>query len=127
MRGQVSTSQLRLKRPERRRLLLSAAVTSACLAMTARGQYVPINGGPTYDSAAGQVYYFSNSSYIPHFIINDSGTAVEAAIYGEPPAYDNGTRAVRWDASGAVLELGNLGTGTFGITDTTPRAENNAG
>jgi hypothetical protein len=58
------------------------------------------------------------------------------AIVGSSEKYFNlngvasvplGSRAVRWDANGAVTELGSLGTDSSGITDGTALAINSAG
>jgi hypothetical protein len=58
--------------------------------------------------------------------VNDFGTAV-----GQIDKYlagrNVGTRAVRWDAMGAVTELGNLGIGASGFPYANVQAMNNAG
>jgi hypothetical protein len=58
------------------------------------------------------------------YAANDAGTAVG---FARKPGPDLGYRAVRWDASGAVTELGNLGTASDGNTDSSAFAINAAG
>jgi hypothetical protein len=63
---------------------------------------------------------------VPH-AINDAGTIVgDAAKFGDSDE-PLGERAVRWDASGAATELGNLGTDADGYTYAVAYAINDAG
>src|SRR5436190_1669497 len=104
--------------------LLCAAAAPCGVAMTATGvsaQYVPVYGGPTYDQTTQTGYSGAGAVYV------GNGVAV-----GSAQKYSGGTnlgeRAVRWDASGsAVTELGNLGTGSTGYTESGANAVNTAG
>src|SRR5439155_5316807 len=58
--------------------------------------------------------------------INDAGTAVGRALWFDASGLSRGNRAVRWDASGAVTELGNLGRDHDGFTENAARAINGA-
>lgn len=61
------------------------------------------------------------------YAINDSGVAVGVAKKYSS-GVNNGDRAVRWDGIGTgVIELGNLGIGNGGITNTYAYAINNSG
>jgi hypothetical protein len=61
--------------------------------------------------------YFSSDVYA----LNDAGVAIGRAYNG----FD--ARAVRWDAAGAITELGHLGLDSDGITFALPRTLNSAG
>lgn len=89
------------------------------------GAAVIIFGGPAYNSIT-QTGYQDPGLPIP------GGTAGNAAAVGYAEKFDagsaKGTRAVRWDASGAAAtELGNLGTNNSGITTSLAFAINTAG
>jgi hypothetical protein len=61
--------------------------------------------------------------------INDAGTVVGTALKfdNNSPVFRKGSRAVRWDASGNAVELGTLGTGVSGVTESSALAINGAG
>jgi fibronectin-binding autotransporter adhesin len=68
----------------------------------------------------------SSSSKAYAFAINDANTAVGFS-YKPGGLSHSGTRAVRWDALGAVTELGNLGLRIDGVTDARAVAVNSLG
>jgi hypothetical protein len=68
----------------------------------------------------------SGSTYTHAYAVNDAGTAVGVA-YRYVSGTNKGYRAVRWDASGTAIELGNLGTDNSGSTGADAYAVNNAG
>jgi hypothetical protein len=59
--------------------------------------------------------------------INDAGVSVGYARKYAASGVDKGYRAVRWEASGVAVELGNLGTDSAGYTNTSAGAINSAG
>jgi hypothetical protein len=61
------------------------------------------------------------------YAINDAGTAVGYSYKSDSDWNLYGERAMRWDASGAATELGNLGADTWGYTDAEARAINASG
>ena len=75
------------------------------LASVAQGViYLPVYGGPTYDPATSTGFQGNWAEEV-----NSSGLAVGNAEKFASGA-DLGNRAVRWDALGPAVELGNLGT-----------------
>ena len=86
---------------------------------------IPIFGGPTYDSTATMGYL---NPVLPR---SPGSTAGNGTAVGYAKNYIGftsvGDRAVRWDASGAGVELGNLGTDNSGKTNTYAYAINIAG
>lgn len=61
------------------------------------------------------------------YAINAAGTAVGYGDKYDDLGADKGTRAIRWDATGAATELGNLGTDTSGDTNGQAYDINDAG
>jgi hypothetical protein len=56
----------------------------------------------------------SGNSYSYAYAVNAAGAAVGFAGKYDASGTEFGSRAVRWDASGAATELGNLGADAFG-------------
>ena len=91
---------------------------------SARGGIV-IYGGPMYDSATGTGY--KNPLWIGGFGLGvGNGVAVGNAGKYVAGVY-LGNHALRWDASGTAVELGNLGTDSTGRADPLAYACNDAG
>jgi hypothetical protein len=67
----------------------------------------------------------NSSSYA--YSINTAGTIVGSANKYDTNFTNLGPRAVRWDPSGVVTELGNIGTAGNGFTNTQGVAVNSAG
>ena len=59
--------------------------------------------------------------------INDAGTISGSALKFDAGGNDLGPRAVRWDTSGAITELGHLGTDAGGATEANGGAINRVG
>jgi hypothetical protein len=95
---------------------------SAAAAGPARGAYITVYGGPTYDASTQTGFQDPGISGV-----NASGTAVGYA-YKYDTGASKGSRSVRWDASGtAATELGNLGTDASGVTYARAYAVNASG
>ncbi len=69
----------------------------------------------------------SGYTYNRAYALNAAGTAVGYGDKYDGLGTDKGTRAIRWGASGAATELGNLGTDTSGDTNGQAYAINTAG
>jgi hypothetical protein len=99
-------------------------VLVACTSLPARAAFVPIFGSPIYvPGGGGDMSYFPDPT-----VINDSGVAAGYADRLNAADLFESLRAVRWDATGAAIELPALGSGhdtssTIGI----PPAINDSG
>jgi hypothetical protein len=94
--------------------ILSAAVAAVVIA-TGPVYAATIYGGPTYDASTGTGYTS------PSLTFNPGGTAGNGSGVGsaqkQVAGTDLGTRAFRWDATGApAIELGTLGTNASNVT-----------
>lgn len=106
----------------------SATVLAAALGLAASSALASVTlfGGPTYDSATGTGFQYPVLPYNPGSTSGD-GTAV-GYVRKFGVGTNLGYRAVRWDASGTgAIELGNLGTGSSGFTESSAFAVNSAG
>ncbi|MBY0262353.1 MAG: DUF3466 family protein [Phycisphaerales bacterium] len=105
-------------------MLLVGGVCSAGTAIPA-AHAAPIFGGPFYDSVTNTGY--SNQT-LPANPGSSAGDGLGVGYAQRSSGTTNlGRRAFRWDASGAVTELGNLGTNAAGATSTTAFAVNATG
>jgi hypothetical protein len=90
---------------------------------SASAAYVTVYGGPTYAPGVGGF-----KGLVTVDGVNNGGAAVGTAEKFDGTDVRIGSRAVRWDASGAApTELANLGTNASGYTSTVGRAINDAG
>ena len=96
------------------------AVALALIAMpsAASAAYVTVYGSPVL--GPGVIFPGSGT-------VNTGGTAVGTIWKYDGPTATKGSRAVRWDASGATVELDNLGMNSAGFTMATARSINDAG
>ena len=96
------------------RIVCVAAAALAAITLTvpsASAAPITVYGGPTYTPGVGG---FQGGSVAG---VNDAGTVVGNAGKYDGAGAELGSRAVRWDGSGApAMELGNLGTNASGVT-----------
>ncbi len=102
-----------------------AAVVASLGAASMAGN-IAVVGGPTYDGSTLTGYSGGGTSSTTGRGVNDAG---EAAGYAHRvvAGVGKGARAVRWDASGTVTELGNLGISGSGATHAYAHDINTAG
>jgi hypothetical protein len=99
----------------RRLIVVVAALVLGLSGRAAPAGFIPVYGGPTYDSGSGSGF---PSATVPRqqLGVNGAGTAVATAGRRVGNVLDS--RPFRWDAGSTTpTELGNLGTNTFGFTD----------
>jgi hypothetical protein len=96
-------------------------VTLLLCASRVSASFITVYGSPTYTPGVGG---FKNGALVG---ITNDGTAIGYAQKYDGSDTNWGVRAVRWDASGAATELGNLGTFAGGITYTYASAINTGG
>jgi MYXO-CTERM domain-containing protein len=124
MRLPIHKSRFHLKCLEFCRLVGCVAALAAMTVPSPASASVAVYGGPTYDQATQTGYRAPELLAFPAG--NDNGVSVGTARYYSGGAY-GGERAVRWDASGAAIELGDLGTGVSGYRSSGANAVNGAG
>lgn len=98
----------------------------AILVGTARGQSVQVWGGPSYTPGVGGHIGYS-VPHTPGWAVSDSGIAISNFSQQDGTSRIQGSPGFRWDASGAVTELGSLGADASGKSSTYPCAVNGAG
>jgi hypothetical protein len=102
-------------------VVLSAAVCHALPPST----FLSVYGGPTYTPGVGGFPEVVSESPV---FVNNVGTAAGYAVKYNASGMFIGSRAARWDGSGMpAVELGNLGTDTYGIAISSVFAINSAG
>jgi hypothetical protein len=97
------------------------ALTLMALPSFASAAYLDVFGSPAYAPGVGGYIAISANG------VNPAGTAIGFAEKFDSSGLDKGARAVRWDGSGAAVELGNLGTDSRGSTLSEPGAINTSG
>lgn len=111
--------------------LVSVAAAAALIAMPASASacaaYVHVYGGPSYNETTQTGLDSASLPVNPGSTVSNAGAAVGSA-YKWVGGQGLGTRAIRWDASGAAAsELGHLGTNAIGGTTAQAYAVNAAG
>jgi hypothetical protein len=105
------------------------ALAAAVIPSFASADYIAVFGGPG-TTPDGGVLVGVNVPLHPGAAVNDAGTVLAYADKRDGAGRSMGTRAIRWDASGVAVELGNLGTIStpfLHTTDTHPYAINGSG
>jgi hypothetical protein len=93
--------------------------------MPASAAFVQVYGGPTYDQATHTGYRFVSLPPSNSIVGNGVGIGIVSKVSGGTFL---GSRAFRWDASGAdAMELGNLSTTSDGNADSAAFAMNSSG
>jgi hypothetical protein len=107
-----------------RHILLGAALGTIVATSSASGQFLTVYGGPAEDTT--QNHFLHGGSLATADARAGSGIAVST---GQKVSGGNnlGLRAIRWDATGAATELGNLGSSSTGETVSRAYAVNAAG
>ena len=106
--------------------MILAAVVAIGLGSTAQAGVLLVAGSPGYDpDTLTGLQGIVELTLASGWGVNNSGTAVGKSIKYDGGA-NMGSRAVRWDYTGAADELGNLGT-NGGVTYAGASAINNAG
>ena len=96
------------------------------MAEPSRTDFLTIYGGPTYNTTTGG-YASPVLSMLPGAPLNASGTVIGYAAKSTAAGTALGNRAVRWNSSGSISELGLLGTDANGLSNSYPYAINTSG
>jgi Protein of unknown function (DUF3466) len=107
-------------------LAITAALLCVLSAPLCHASFLPVYGGPAYDPTAGG-YLNPVLPMLPGMALNATGTVVGYAAKTNAAGTALGNRALRWNSSGTISELGLLGTDANGLTNSYPYAINSAG
>jgi hypothetical protein len=105
---------------------VAAAVAVMAMPFSAWAAYVKVFGGPSYNEMTQTGFDSASLPVNPGSTVSNGGAAVGSAskmVGGQ----SLGSRAIRWDSSGAATELGHLGTNAIGGTTCEAYAVNAAG